>query len=116
MDGDPLGSNAFDVDLGDTNVGCSEVTGLLLEPGATPAATVTLRRGVTSDRTLLEWARNPAPRRVTITVLDARNEPASRYVLLEARPIRWTGPTLNALSAAIAIEELVLSAKDVHPA
>lgn len=116
MDGDPLGSSAFEVDLGDTNVGCSEVTGLVLEPGATPPATVTLRRGVSSDRTLLEWARNPKPRRVTITVLDARHEPASRYVLLDARPVRWTGPTLNALSGAIAIEELVLSAKDLRPA
>jgi phage tail-like protein len=115
MDGDPLGSSAFDVELGDINVGCSEVSALVLEPGATPAATVTLRRGVSSDGALLEWARNPEPRRVTITLLDARNEPASRYVLLEARPVRWTGPTLNALSAAVAVEELLLSADDLQP-
>lgn len=88
----------------------------MLEPGTTPAATVTLRRGVSSDGALLDWARNPEPRRVTITLLDARNEPASRYVLLEARPVRWTGPTLDALSAALAIEELVLSADDLRPA
>jgi phage tail-like protein len=115
MDADPLGSSAFEVDLGDTSVGCSEVTGLVLEPGATPAATVTLRRGVSSDGALLEWARHPEPRRVTITLLDARNEPARRYVLPEARPVRWTGPTLDALSGAVAIEELVLSAEDVRP-
>lgn len=116
MDADPLGSSAFEVALGDTDVGCSEVTGLVLEPGAVPAATVTLRRGVSSDDALLQWARHPEPRRVTITLLDARNEPARRYVLLEARPVRWTGPTLDALSAAVAIEELVLSAEDLHPA
>lgn len=115
MDADPLGSSAFMVELGDTNVGCSEVTALVLEPGATPAATVTLRRGVSSDGALLEWVRNPEPRRVTITLLDARNEPARRYVLLQARPVRWTGPTLNALSAAVAVEELVLSADDLQP-
>ena len=116
MDEDPLGSSAFEVDLGDTNVGCSEVTDLVFEPGATPAATVTLRRGVSSDGALLEWARNPEPRRVTITLLDARKQPARRYVLLQAQPVRWTGPTLNALSAAVAIEELVLSAEDLRPA
>jgi phage tail-like protein len=116
MDADPLGSSAFEVDLGDVSVGCSEVTALVLEPGAKPAATVTLRRGVSGDGTLLEWARNPEPRRVTITVLNARHEPASRYVLLQARPVRWTGPTLHALSAEVAIEELVLSAEDLRPA
>lgn len=116
MDEDPLGASAFEVDLGGTTVGCSEVTGLVLEPGARPAATVTLRRGVCSDGVLLEWARNPEPRRVTITLLDARNKPARLYVLLEARPVRWVGPTLNALSAEVAIEELVLSAEDLHPA
>ena len=77
---------------------------------------MTLRRGVSSDGALLEWARNPEPRTVTITLLDARKEPTRRYVLLQARPVRWTGPTLNALSAAVAIEELVLSAEDLHPA
>jgi len=116
MDGDPLGSSAFEVELGDINVGCSEVTGLILEPGATPVATVTLRRGVSSDGALLEWARKPEPRTVTITLLDARGQRRSRYVLVEARPVRWSGPTLNALSTAVAIEELALSAEDLHPA
>ena len=92
MDGDPLGASAFEVDLGDRIVGCSEVTGLVLEPGSKPAATVTLRRGVGRDDTLLEWARHPEPRRVTITLLDGRHEPVRRYVLLGARPVRWTGP------------------------
>jgi len=116
MDADPLGCSAFEVDLGDAHVGCSEVTGLVLEPRARPAATVTLRRGVSSDDALLEWARHPEPRTVTITLLSARKEPVRRYVLLEARPVRWTGPTLDALSGAVAIEELVLTAEDLHPA
>ena len=113
MDGDPLGSSAFEVDLGDRNVGCSEVTGLVLEPGSKPAATVTLRRAVSRDDTLLEWARHPEPRRVTITLLDGRHEPVRRYVLLGARPVRWQGPTLDGLSAAVATEELVLAAEDL---
>ena len=115
MDGDPLGCSAFEVDLGDRSVGCSEVTGLVLEPGARPAATVTLRRGVSRDDDLLEWARNPEPRRVTITLLDGRREPVRRYVLLGARPVRWTGPALDALSASVLTEELVLAAEDLQP-
>ncbi|WP_377644672.1 phage tail protein [Oryzobacter terrae] len=115
MDADPLGASGFEVELGDAEVGCSEVTGLVLEPGAAPTATVTLRRGVTGDGALLEWARRPEPRRVTITVLDARREPAARYVLVGARPVRWTGPTLDALSVGVAVEELVLGADEVRP-
>ena len=115
MDGDPLGSSSFEVDLGGLSVGCSEVVGLVLDPNAEPAATVTLRRGVGRDDALLEWARHPEPRQVTITMLDGRREPVRRYVLTGARPIRWTGPTLDALSAEVATEELALAAEDLRP-
>ena len=76
---------------------------------------MTLRRGVSRDDALLEWARHPEPRRVTITLLDGRHEPVRRYVLLGARPVRWTGPALDALSSAVATEELVLAAEDLRP-
>ena len=61
MDGDPLGASSFAVDLGDLSVGCSEVVGLVLEPNAKPAATVTLRRGVGRDDTL--WSGRVTPSR-----------------------------------------------------
>jgi phage tail-like protein len=111
---EPLAASSFEVEAGELRIGCSEVLGLGLEPGADPAATVVLRRAAGIDDTLLAWARRPEPRRVVVTVLDARREPACRYVLDDARPVRWAGPALDALSASVAIEELVLAAADLR--
>ena len=130
MEREPLAASSFEVEAGEDRIGCSEVLGLAFEPGTErgtepgtergtepgtgPAATVTLRRAAGVDDVLLAWARRPEPRRVVVTVLDARREPACRYVLEDARPVRWTGPTLDALSAAVAVEELLLKAADLR--
>ncbi|RYP88236.1 phage tail protein [Nocardioides guangzhouensis] len=114
MEREPLAASSFEVEAGEDRIGCSEVLGLALEPGAEPAATVTLRRAAGVDDALVAWARRPEPRRVVVTVLDARHEPACRYVLDEARPVRWTGPALDALSATVAVEELLLEAADLR--
>jgi phage tail-like protein len=111
---EPLAASSFEVEAGELRVGCSEVLGLALEPAAEPPATVTLRRAAGLDDALLAWARHPEPRRVVVTVLDARREPACRYVLDKARPVRWAGPALDALSTAVATEELVLAAADLR--
>jgi phage tail-like protein len=122
MEREPLAASSFEVEAGEDRIGCSEVLGLAFEPGTEPgteprtepAATVTLRRAAGVDDVLLAWARRPEPRRVVVTVLDARREPACRYVLEDARPVRWTGPALDALSASVAVEELLLKAADLR--
>ena len=113
MDGDPLGVCNFEVDLGGETMGFSQVSGLGYEPEPHQVTSVTLRRAAGRDLALWAWARDPQPRTVTVTLLDARHEPACAYVLEQARPVKWTGPVLNATSHDLAMEELELTAEDL---
>ena len=110
MNSNPLAACNFEVEVAGETIGFSEVLGLGFGPQERQVGPVTLRRGAGRDAALWDWARNPEPRTVTVTLLDARLEPACRYVLEGARPIRWTGPTLSATSNDVAMEELVLTA------
>ena len=114
MDGDPIGACNFLVDLDGEQVGFSQVLGLGFEPEQRLATPVTLRRAAGSDLALWLWALKPEPRTVTVTLLDARLEPACRYVLQRARPVKWTGPDLDASSTEVAMEELVLAADGIE--
>ena len=114
MEGDPVGACNFEVELGGESVGFSEVLGLGYEPEKRTVTPVTLRRGAGHDLALWAWARKPAPRTVTITLLDATMRPACRYVLQGARPIKYTGPELNATGNDVAMEELVLTAEGLE--
>jgi len=84
---------------------------------------VTLKRGVIGSLDLFEWLRavaDGAPdqlRTVTIKLLsEDRSEVAVQWVLTNARPVKYTGPTLNGTGTDVAIEELVLSAERIEMA
>ena len=111
------GVGNFRVEIDGDEVGCSAVVGLGLESREQLVTWVTLRRSAGSDPTFWSWARKPVIRTVTVTLLDLRKEPVCRYVLREARPERWSGPALDALSDDVALEELVISAEalDIEP-
>lgn len=82
---------------------------------------VTLRRGLIGATDLWEWigqARagdQAAARSVTIQLLNETREGAvMTWKLSNARPMRYTAPSLNATSGTeVAIEELVLSVEAV---
>jgi phage tail-like protein len=82
---------------------------------------VTFRRGLIGATDLYEWieAIRTGTRRViptvTVSLLDeAHGGPAFQWVLLNARAIKWTAPSLNAKTGTdVAIEELVLSIEDL---
>ncbi len=82
---------------------------------------VTLKRGLIGALNLYEWileVRNgnqQAARNVTIIQLDeAREQEIMTWRLINARPMRYNGPSLNAKSSSdVAIEELVLSCEDL---
>ena len=75
-------------------------------------ASVILRRAVTKSRELFSW--REAVRRgkddyrdVRIELLDkSAGHPVVSWQLCRARPIRWTGPTLDGLDTDIAMEEV----------
>lgn len=78
---------------------------------------VTLKRGLIGALDLWEWIREAqdgnqsAARSVTIQMMDeARSNTVMTWRLSNARPMRYTAPSLNAQTGTeVAIEELVLS-------
>lgn len=77
---------------------------------------VTLRRGVTGSLAIYEWfdaVRNGAQDEVRTVTIALQSEDHAATVLtwrlLRARPVKYSGPALNAKSDDVAIEELTLA-------
>jgi phage tail-like protein len=86
-------------------------------PGLHKAADVTLKRGIMGTQNFYEWIsatrRDPAfKRNVSITLNDEQGNAVLRWNLINARPLKWTGPTLAAKGGSdVAMEELVVAAE-----
>lgn len=83
---------------------------------------VTLKRGAIGQKDLADWLRLTAEgdqsvrTTVTIELMDeARTGPVMTWKLTNARPMKYTGVTLNAkTSTDVGMEELVLSCEKVE--
>jgi len=83
---------------------------------------VTLKRGVIGETDLYEWLKtvhdgkqDESLRNVTIQLLsEDRSSVAVTWKLANARPMKYTGPSLNGKGTDVAIEELVLSCEDIE--
>jgi phage tail-like protein len=140
----PYGAFNFMVRLGDAGGedqiagGFSEVSGLTSEvryanyrngndkenhvrkiPTLHETGDVTLKRGLIGDLRLFDWlkaVREGAhdPRTVVVTLLDEQRAAVCSWVLRQAQPKKWTGPTLLAgVAGGIAMEELQLVAEQI---
>ncbi len=75
---------------------------------------VTLKRGLVGQTKLFEWIKAVAdgayaPTNVTVTLLDEARQTVATWVLRNAQPKKWTGPTLAAKGGGeVAMEELHL--------
>jgi len=83
-------------------------------PGLNAQSDITLSRGITNDSKLWEWrqkAMKGAVERhdISITLLDDVGNPRVTWNLFECWPRTWTGPSLNATSDEVAIEQLTLA-------
>jgi phage tail-like protein len=131
----PLPQFQFRVDIGDGHAsGFSEVSGLDSEsipieyrhsdsppfsrmkmPALGSVGNVTLKRGLlVRESGLWDWlARirgNVIERRtIVISLLDEAGNPAMRWTLANAWPIKMTGPELNAESNEVAIESIEIA-------
>jgi phage tail-like protein len=89
--------------------------------GPYKVADVTCKRGLIGTLDLYQWidairtGDHTALRTVHIQLQDeAHNGPVMTWTLLNARPLRYTVPALNAKTGTeVAIEELVLSCEDL---
>lgn len=81
---------------------------------------VTLKRGLLGSLELYEWLNEirdgsqEALKTVTIKLMsEDRATEAQRWVLRGARPIKYTGPSLNGKGTDLAVEELVLGCERI---
>ncbi len=140
----PYGAFNFMVRLGDAGGedeiagGFSEVSGLTSEvhyasyrngndkenhvrkiPTLHETGDVTLVRGLIGDLRLFDWLKAVRegvhdPRTVVVTLLDEQRNSVCSWVLRQAQPKKWIGPTLVARGAGeIAMEELQLVAEQI---
>jgi phage tail-like protein len=136
----PFGAYNFVVDFQDgtdpasTLGGFSDVTGLSTEiamieyrngndrenhvrktTGLSKGGDVTFKRGIVGVKNFGDWitdARtNPdSKRNLRVTLNDEQGSPVMGWVLVNARPMKFTGPTLAAKGGSdVAMEELVVS-------
>ncbi len=82
---------------------------------------VTLKRGVIGRLDLYEWVdlvrEGTADQLKTVTIklmAEDRNTEAVQWKLIGARPMKYTGPSLNGKGTDLAIEELVLAAERIE--
>ncbi len=81
---------------------------------------VTLKRGVIGDLGLAEWMQavqngdQDQLRSVTVQLLsEDRSTVAQSWRLTNARPMKYTGPTMSGAGGETAVEELVLAAESI---
>lgn len=140
----PYNAFNFTVEFGDGDVkgGFSEVSGLGTEitvaeyrngndkritatkiPGMFKVSDVTLKRGVVNSEAVFEMFKklqdgevDKAKQTVTITLMDETGGTAvQKWVLLDAFPTKYTGPSLSAKGGGdVAMEELALNVGDIR--
>jgi phage tail-like protein len=120
-----LGTSNFRVVIGRREFGVAAVTRLSSETrGEEPDqrhtfGTVVLRRALSRATEFHDWRRNIAAGRddrrdVTIALLDVPGgSPVNSWRLVGAWPVRWSGPSFDALVSEVACEELELAFDDL---
>jgi phage tail-like protein len=118
--------NCFEVVIGEREIGFAEVSRLTSDTDAIQPdrpvhrfAPVVLRRGLTTSTELYDWRRTIVSgqddrRDVIIRQLSAPGgKVVNAWRLTRAWPRRWSGPAFDAMSNAIAYEELELVFEDL---
>ena len=122
-----FGTSHFRVLIGREELGFAEVTRLASVTDLEVAPderrnsyeTVVLRRALSRDTELYDWRRSIVDgkndrRQVTIHQLDGpRGRIVNSWRLVRAWPCRWSGPSFDARSSDLAVEELELAFDDL---
>ena len=123
LDHDSAVGHSFGLEFEGVNLALMDVVGLVLSvfglgrPSDPPQpATVTLVRGLTSDRRFVQWVqeahgRGPGhtARRATIVVFAHDGSPVARYHLENAWPSKLEIGTLKASDTSVVAERLTLT-------
>jgi len=90
-------------------------------PGLNTFSAITLKRGITDSDELWKWRQTvvdgkPQRKNGSIVLLDDTGAEKLRWNFSEAWPSKWTGPGLNAGSAAVAVETLEITHEELKKA
>jgi phage tail-like protein len=140
---DPLNSYRFTVEIQGIQEGAFlECTGLQVEvkvepyeegglngfthkiPGRRSYSNITLKRGLTTSRQLIDWLDRVATKEVkaselknlSILLVDNTGATIRRYNLTGAFPTKWTGPSLNTTTSTALVESLELAFQEMSVA
>jgi phage tail-like protein len=80
---------------------------------------IVLKRGITHEEALLKWffesRFTPKRRDMTISLLGPGTKLVRTWVFMNAYPVKWTGPNLNANSNTVASESLEIVHNGLRP-
>lgn len=87
-------------------------------PGLNTYAAITLKRGITSSDELWQWRQTVIDgktdrRNGSIVLIDEAGAEQLRWNFTNAWPSKWSGPSFNASSAAVAVESLEITHEEV---
>jgi phage tail-like protein len=88
-------------------------------PGLLSFSNITLSRGIISDHSLWDWRSAVAGgdlqrRDLSIILRNDKGEEQIRWNVSNAWPTKWTGPSFDATSDAVAIETLELAHEGIE--
>lgn len=80
-------------------------------PGLKKYGNITLKKGLADSKALYDWMYEGVEGEVnrqtlTITLLDATETPVASWRVINAWPVKYTGPDFNATSSEVAVETL----------
>lgn len=89
------------------------------QPGLVTHSDITLTRGITADSSLWDWrqtvmAGTVERHNISISLLDVNGNATVTWNLFECWPRQWTGPSFNATTDDMAVEQLVLACERVE--
>jgi phage tail-like protein len=88
-------------------------------PGLVTHSDITLSRGITADSKLWEWREKAMKGTVerhdiSITLMDSAGHGKITWNLFDCWPRQWTGPSLNATTDEVAVEQLILACERIE--
>lgn len=90
-------------------------------PGLNTYSPITLKRGITDSDELWKWRQTVIDGKTerkngSIVLQDETGAEKLRWNFSEAWPSKWTGPSLNATSTAVAVESLEITHEELKKA
>jgi phage tail-like protein len=87
-------------------------------PGLNKFSAITFKRGITDSDELWKWYQTVVAGKIerkngSIVLLDDAGQERLRWNFTNARPSKWTGPSFNSTSNAIAVETLEITHEEV---